>query len=249
MTEMQDMIFGIRPVLEAMKAGKEINKILVQQGLHGDLYHELRQALRHRDALIQTVPAQKLARITRKNHQGVIAFLSMAEYHSLDQLIPQLYEDGQVPALMLLDRITDVRNFGAIARTAACMGVQGLIIPEKGAAQITADAVKTSAGALLNLPVCREKLLKQSIFFLQQSGIKVLAVTEKSDTPVWDADLTGPVAFILGSEEDGISPEYLKKADGTVGIPMADAVASMNVSVAAGMVLYELHRQRSHENS
>lgn len=242
--EEKDLIFGIRPVLEAIASGKDINKVLVQQGLSGELYHELRTALADRERLIQTVPLQKLNRITRKNHQGVIAFISPVTYHNLEQLLPSIYERGDAPALLMLDRITDVRNFGAIARTAACMDTHGIIVPDKGAALITADAVKTSAGALMKIPVCREKLLKQSAFFLQQSGVKVLACSEKGATDIWNEDLTVPLCMIMGSEEDGISNDLMKKADGLVKIPITNQIASLNVSVAAGIVLYEMNRQR-----
>ncbi len=245
--EQKDLIFGIRPVLEAIKSGKEINKILVQQGLSGDLYHELRRALKGNEGLLQTVPMQKMQRITRKNHQGIIAFISPVEYTRLDQLLPVLYEQGETPALIMLDRVTDVRNFGAIARSAACTGFQGLIVPAKGSALVTADAVKTSAGALMNLPVCRENNLTATLRYLKESGIKVIACSEKASEPYWSEDYSVPVALLMGSEEDGIAPELLQRADALVQIPMTASnrgVASLNVSVAAGIVMMETLKQR-----
>lgn len=245
MKKNKDMIFGIRAVIEAIEAGKEINKVIVQSGLQGDLYKELRSALAEKDGLIQTVPVQKLNKISAGNHQGVIAYISPVPYHRTEDIIPGLWESGKTPLLLILDQITDVRNFGAIARTAQCMGVDAIIIPEKGSAQINGDAVKTSAGALLEIPVCREKYLKNTIELLKNSGLSIVGCTEKGDTDVQKADLTGPVAVILGSEEDGISPTYLKLCDVQAHIPMFGKIASLNVSVAAGMLLYELQRQRN----
>jgi len=240
----ESMIFGMRPVLEAIKAGKELNKVMVQKNLQGELWKQLRDALRGRETIIQAVPPEKFLAWKDKNHQGVMAFLSPIEYMELEFFLPNLLETGKVPALMMLDRITDVRNFGAIGRSASLLGVDALIIPDRGTATVTADAIKTSAGTLMHLPVCREKLLKQSMFYLQQSGIKMVACTEKGTTKVWDEDLTGPVCIILGSEEDGISSDLLKKADSLVEIPMSSTSTSLNVSVSAGIVLYEMYRQR-----
>lgn len=237
-------IFGIRAVIEAIESGKEIESIYVQKGISGGLYRELRQIAGRYELPLQLVPAEKLRYLGDKNHQGVAATISPVTFHRLEQLIPAIYERGEVPLLLMLDRITDVRNFGAISRSAECMGAHAVVIPAKGSAQVNADAVKTSAGALLSLPVCRETNLKNSIIFLQESGLRVIACSEKSETYLSEADLTVPAAFILGSEEDGISGEYLKLADEAAKIPMQGSIASLNVSVAAGVILYEAVRQR-----
>ncbi|QEC53270.1 23S rRNA (guanosine2251-2'-O)-methyltransferase [Anseongella ginsenosidimutans] len=237
-------IFGIRAVMEAIESGKEIDSLYVQKGTAGSLYRDLRKIASEYDLTIQTVPPEKLRYLGDKNHQGVVAFISPVEFHKLEQLIPAIYERGEVPLILILDRITDVRNFGAISRSAECLGVHGIVIPRKGAAQVNADAVKTSAGALLSIPVCRERNLKNSIVFLRESGLQVVACTEKSQNYPSAMDFTAPTAIILGSEEDGISGEYLKLADDAVKIPMKGTIASLNVAVAAGVILYETIRQR-----
>ncbi len=239
-----DLIFGIRATIEAIRAGKEINKIFIQRGLQGDLYHELKNETRGMDELIQQVPIEKLNRITRKNHQGVIAFVSPVTYYQIEDLVPQIFEEGKNPLLLILDRVTDVRNFGAICRSAECLGAQAVIIPSRGSAAINADAVKTSAGALHILPVCRENNLKHTIEFLIESGIQVVGCTEKGSVDAEKCDLTIPTAIIMGSEDEGISPEYLKKCNARIKIPMTGKIESLNVSVACGIVLYEVMRQR-----
>ena len=216
----ENIIYGIHPVIEAIRSGQEIEKVLIQAGLRGDAIIELNKLLRDNLIPFQQVPVQKLDRVVRGNHQGIIAFVSQINYQNITQVIPMLYEQGRIPFLLIIDRVTDVRNFGAIARTAECAGVDAIIIPSKGAAQINEDAVKTSSGALLQITVCRDNNLKDVITFLQESGIRVIAVTEKSEDFYFKEDYTIPVALILGSEEDGISPAYLKMADSLVKIPL-----------------------------
>jgi 23S rRNA (guanosine2251-2'-O)-methyltransferase len=236
-----DLIFGVQPVLEALRAGKEIDKLLVQREL-GHL--EVLEFARLRGIPVQKVPHEKLDRITRKNHQGVIAFVAAVNYAKLENIVADVFERGETPLILILDRVTDVRNFGAIARTAEAAGVQALVVPAKGAAQINADAMKTSSGALNFLPVCREADLTQTVRYLQESGIQVIACSEKVSATIYDLDYTLPTALILGSEEDGVSEELLRIVDHLASIPMIGRVASLNVSVANGIVLYELIRQR-----
>lgn len=240
----ETMIFGIRAVIEAIQADKTIDKILLQKGLSNELFNQLRQALKGKEIPYQFVPPEKIKRLTDKNHQGVIAFIAEIAYYNAEDLLAQVFESGKIPLVLILDRITDVRNFGAIARSAECAGVDFIIIPSRGAAQINGDAIKTSAGALHRLPVCREDNLKQTIEYLKESGLQVLACHEKTDTLIYDADLTKPTAIIMGSEEDGISGEYLKRSDLQVKIPMPGTIASLNVSVATGIVLFEAVHQR-----
>jgi 23S rRNA (guanosine2251-2'-O)-methyltransferase len=240
----KDMMFGIRTALEALEAGKTLNKVIIQKGLRGDLYGELMDALAAHNVPFQAVPTEKLNRVTRKNHQGVISYISPISYHSIEDVLPSLYEAGKTPLLLILDRVTDVRNFGAIARTAECAGVDAIIIPSRGGALISADAVKTSTGALHKIPVCREDNLKTTIEFLTNSGVQIVGCTEKTDDLLYSVDLTLPTAIIMGSEENGISPEYLKRCDARAKIPMAGTIGSLNVSVSAGILLYEVIRQR-----
>jgi 23S rRNA (guanosine2251-2'-O)-methyltransferase len=239
-----DLIFGTRPVIEAIQAGKEIEKLLVQKGLNNALISELMLLCGQNHIPVSKVPPEKLDRVTRKNHQGVIAFISAVEYASLDNVISDAYQNGKDPFLLILDRVTDVRNFGAIARSAECIGADALVIPDKGSAMIGADAVKTSAGALHHLPVCRVKSLLQTLKYLQQNGLRVIAATEKAEKQLYELNLTGPIAVILGSEEDGVSPELLQKADELALIPMQGKIDSLNVSVSAAIFSYEILRQR-----
>jgi 23S rRNA (guanosine2251-2'-O)-methyltransferase len=208
------------------------------------LYSQLRQALRGQTVPLQFVPPEKLKRITDKNHQGVVAYLTEITYYNAGELLNGVFEKGRIPLVLVLDRITDVRNFGAIARGAECAGVDFIIIPSRGAAQINGDAIKTSAGALHRMKVCREDNLKTTLEFLRESGLQVIACHEKTDKLIYDADFTKPTAVIMGSEENGISNEYLKRSDLQVKIPMSGSIASLNVSVASGIVLYEAVKQR-----
>lgn len=237
------MIYGTRAVLEAIAAGKEIEKIMVQTGLSNDLVRELISTAKKQNLPLTFVPQEKLKRMSSKNHQGVICLLSAVSFASLDNVIHKAFSEGRDPILILLDRITDVRNFGAIARTAECAGVDAIVIGEKGNAPITSDAMKTSAGALNHLPVCRERDLKKTLQVLRESGVKVIACTEKTERSLYDTSLRGPVALIMGSEEDGISDTLLRDADELVRIPMKGKIGSLNVSVAAGVAIYEVIRQ------
>ncbi len=241
---MSDTIYGTRAVIEAIRAGKEIEKIMIQSGLSNDLLKELISLARERRIPYTFVPQGKLKRFAGKNHQGVVCLLSAVTYASLDNLIDRAYSEGREPFLLILDRITDVRNFGAIARTAECAGVDGIVIGEKGNAPVTGDAMKTSAGALNHLPVCREKDLKQTLRYLRESGVRIVACTEKTNQSIYDASLTGPIALLMGSEEDGIADPLLRAADELVSIPMKGKIESLNVSVAAGIALYEVVRNR-----
>jgi len=242
--EDENLIFGTRAVIEALEAGKDIEKIFIQKGLSNELYHQLRQALRGQAVPIQIVPPEKLKRITDKNHQGVVAYLTEITYYNAEDLLANVFEKGRIPLILILDRVTDVRNFGAIARGAECAGVDFIVIPSRGAAQINGDAIKTSAGALHRLKVCREDNLKNTLEFLKESGLQIISCHEKTENLIYDADFKKPTAIIMGSEENGISNEYLKRSDMQVKIPMAGKIASLNVSVAAGIVLFEAVKQR-----
>lgn len=245
MKKQENGIFGLRPVMEAIEAGKTIDKLFVQKGLQGEIFSELRKLISEYDISVQYVPIEKLNRLTRKNHQGVFAFISPIDFHKIDNLLPMIYEQGKSPFLLILDRISDVRNFGAIARTSECVGVDAIIIPQKGSASINADAVKTSTGALYNIPVCKENNLKKTIEFLQNSGIQIVSATEKAVDFVYEADFSLPTAIVMGSEEDGISNDILKASDHIVKLPMFGKTSSLNVSVASGVFLYEVVRQRA----
>ncbi|MGQ8338346.1 23S rRNA (guanosine(2251)-2'-O)-methyltransferase RlmB [Sunxiuqinia sp. A32] len=244
-----DLIFGIRTVIEAVNSGKEIEKVLIKKGLSGDLFKELFELIREHGIPFQYVPFEKINRITRKNHQGVIAFVSPIVFHDLENFLPSVFESGKDPFVLVLDQVTDVRNFGAIVRTAECAGVDAVLIPEKGSARINADAVKTSAGALHLVPVCRTKDLQRSIKYLQECGLKLVAATEKANENFTKTNLSGPVAIIMGSEEYGIAPEILKMTNEQVQIPILGKIESLNVSVAAGLLLYEVIRQRDADHS
>jgi 23S rRNA (guanosine2251-2'-O)-methyltransferase len=243
--EKTDMIYGTRAVIEAIKAGRQIEKILIQSGLGNELVRELITVAKQHEVPFTYVPQEKLNRMSSKNHQGVICMLSAITYASLNDIIDFAYSQGREPFILILDRVTDVRNFGAIARTAECAGVDCIVIGDKGNAPITSDAMKTSAGALSYLPVCREKDLKKTITFLHDNGIMVVACTEKASKNVYDIEFTQPVALIMGSEEDGISDTLLRDADELAKIPQKGKIESLNVSVAAGVVMYEVVRQKS----
>lgn len=243
-----DYIFGIRAVMEAIEAGKEIDKIFIKKDLDGNLANELFNMIRANGIVTQRVPVERLNRITRKNHQGIIAMLSAVTYHRLEHLLPELYEAGVLPFVVVLDGITDVRNFGAIARTCECAGVDAIVIPSHGSVSVGADAVKTSAGALHHIPVCREQSTLGAVKLLKASGYKVVAVSEKADINYTTADYTVPTALVLGAEDTGISPEVLRQCDTFVSIPMFGHIGSLNVSVAAGILMYEVVRQRLQAN-
>ena len=242
-TDSEDLIYGIRAVIEAIKNETELNRILIQKGMDKVLFTELKDVLAGKDFQLQFVPIEKLNKITASNHQGVIAYISPVKYQSIEVLAEKWLAEGKEPCILVLDRITDVRNFGGIARTAACTGVDAIVIPSVGSASVTADAIKTSAGALLQIPVCKTDLLKDSLFFLQQIGFQLVACTEKSKTSISDYNFFGPTVIILGSEENGITSDLIKMSDAKVSIPMLGDIASLNVGVAAGMILYERLRQ------
>ena len=240
----EEYIYGTRAIIEAIQAGKEIEKLLVQKDVKNELMSELMTLCRERQLPVTRVPLEKLNRVTRKNHQGTIAYISAITYASLDHIISGTYEKGETPLLLVLDRVTDVRNFGAIARSAECAGAHGIIIPAKGSAQINSDAVKTSAGALHYLPVFRSPNLKETLKELQNNGIQLVACTEKGSDSLYDKDLKDPIALIMGSEEDGISHDYLRIADHMCQLPIKGRIESLNVGVAASIALYEAVRQR-----
>ncbi len=239
------MIYGIRPVMEAVESGKEIERIFINRRSTSEHLKELKMLLRDNQILWQEVPVEKLNRLTSANHQDVICFISPITYAPVEEIVQSCFQHGKTPLLLVLDRITDVRNFGAIARTAECCGVDALVIPAKGAAQINADAIKTSAGALSIIPVCRVASLRSTVQYLRDSGLKIFAATEKGNKNSFEADYKSPCAILMGSEETGISNDLIRMADDLVRIPLTGKIASLNVSVACGMILHEVLRQRS----
>jgi 23S rRNA (guanosine2251-2'-O)-methyltransferase len=237
------MLIGLRPLQEAIAAGKEFDKVLLQRGLQGDIAQSVKLLLQQEQIPYQLVPAEKLARVTSKNHQGIIAFVSPITYGNIDNIIQELFNQGNTPRLLMLDSVTDVRNFGAICRTAECFGVHAVIVPDKGSAQINEEAIKTSSGALYNIPICRVRSLLNTIQNLRQSGITVIACSEKTRKESYEIELTNPICIIMGSEESGISSDLLKASDDIMRIPMSGKTTSLNVSVASGIALYEIVRQ------
>ncbi len=244
----KEIIIGIRAVKEAAINGEDIDKVLISRGLRGDGFNEMLNILRQHNVPFQFVPIQKINHISKKNHQGVIAFSSPITLHNYEDIIQDTYEKGIVPLIIILDNITDVRNFGAISRTAECAGANAIIIPEKGSARISSETIKSSAGALFHIPVCRVKKLKDTILTLKNSGIQIVAATEKAEELYYNTDFTMPTAIILGSEEKGISSEIIKIADKPVKIPLAGKIESLNVSVACSVIIYEAVRQRLLQN-
>ncbi|MDR2139600.1 MAG: 23S rRNA (guanosine(2251)-2'-O)-methyltransferase RlmB [Tannerella sp.] len=240
----EGMLFGIRAVAEALQSGREIDRLLVRKDLQGDSVRELFGLLKARGIRCQRVPAEGLNRITRKNHQGVIAYVSAVTYHRLEDVVPAVFEQGKDPFLVLLDGITDVRNFGAIARTCECAGVDALVIPSKESVTVNADAMKTSAGALNLLPVCKEHSIRGAIRFLRDSGVKVVAADEKAVRNYTEMTCNLPVAIVMGAEDRGVAAENLRLCDEAVKIPHYGTIASLNVSVAAAILTYEVVRQR-----
>jgi len=241
---MLDYIYGIRAVSEAIEAGKDIDKILIKKDLQGELLGRLLNLARQRHLLVLRVPVEKINRITRANHQGVLAVMASVTYSRVGELVPRLYEDGLLPLVVVLDGLTDVRNFGAIARTAECVGANALVIPERGSVSAGPDAMKTSAGALNYITVCRERNLAAAVRYLKDNGYSIVACTEKADFNYTRASYTEPTAIVMGAEDTGISPEILELCDKRVSIPMFGRIGSLNVSVAAGVLLYEVVRQR-----
>jgi len=239
-----EIIFGLRAVIEAIQAGKTIDKILLKKDLQGEVVKELFGVLKEHQITLQHVPVERLNRITRKNHQGIVAFCSAVDYHRLEDMIPYIFEQGADPFVVLLDGITDVRNFGAIARTCECAGVHAIVIPSRDSVSVNADAMKTSAGALNIIPVCKEKSINQAIRLLKDCGLTVIAASEKGAKNYTQADYSGPVAIVMGAEDTGVSPENLRICDEIVNIPLFGTISSLNVSVAASILIYESVRQR-----
>ena len=244
MAKNSNYIFGIHAVLEAAQAGKDLDKVLVRRGAGSELLKKLLAVLSKMEIPVQQVPVEKLNRITDKNHQGVIAYLSEISYVDITSLLPSIFEKGEDPLILLLDGVSDVRNFGAIARSAECAGVHAIVLPASGSAAINADAIKTSAGALHRIPVCRHRDLLTVMRFLADSGLKLFAATEKASDTIYATNMTGPAGIVMGSEDSGISSQLLKIADSWVSIPMKGTIASLNVSVATGVMLFEILRQR-----
>lgn len=244
MIDKSQVVFGIRAVIEAIESGKQVDKVLMKKDLGGELARELLSVTREYNVPVQRVPVERINKVTRKNHQGVIAFMAAVDYYHVDDIVPALYDEGINPLVVVLDGVTDVRNFGAIARTCECAGVNCIVIPERNSVSVNADAVKTSAGALNYLPVCRERNLVKAVQYLRDSGFKVMGASEKTDLNYTKADFTGPVAIVLGAEDTGISTDVLKLCDTLVAIPEFGQINSLNVSVAGGIMIYEVVRQR-----
>ena len=240
----QDVIFGKRPVLEAIRSGKTIEKIFIQKNLSKEVFDEIKKSINNKNVNLSLVPKEKLNRITRKNHQGVICYISPIDYQPLSEIVHRSYESGKDPIILVLDRITDTRNFGAITRVAEATGVDAIDIPEKESALITSEAVKASAGALNYVSICKEKNLKSVINKLKESGLKIIACTEKSDEDIYSVDFNTPVCIIVGSEKNGISQNLIEISDVKAKIPMKGKIESLNVSSSSSIILYELIRQR-----
>lgn len=241
----QQLIYGIHPVQEALNSEAVIDRVFVEKGKTG--LDAIRQQCQELEIPVMIVPSFKMDRLTRKNHQGVVAIVSPVEFSDLDEVVTRAFENGETPLVLVLDGVTDVRNFGAIARTAECAGVHALVIPQRNAAPINEDAIKTSSGALMRIPVCREKSLRRTMESLQNFGLKVVAVTEKGKESLFQTEMSGPLALIMGAEDTGISNELIRTADHLAMIPMSGVTSSLNVSVACGVALYESVRQRSLE--
>lgn len=243
-TDNKSFIYGVRPVKEAVESGRSVDKVLIKDGLNNESFREFFSVIREHEIPYQFVPKTKLDKITRKNHQGVIAFISPVEFQSIADVLPGIFEKGAIPFILLMEGLTDVRNFGAIVRTAEGAGVNAIVISQKHFARISEDAVKTSAGALYKIPLCRTPDMLSTVDYLHQSGIQVVAVTEKTEFSYYDTDFTIPSALVMGSEDKGISGKLLDKLDRAVRIPLAGDIESLNVSVAAGIIMYEVVRQR-----
>lgn len=244
----EQYIYGIHAVHEAIEAGKGIDRLLVKKDLSSQLLREVLDVARLHEVPVQRVPVERINRITRKNHQGVLAMLAAVTYYKVEQVVPMLFEQGVNPFLVILDGVTDVRNFGAIARTCDCAGVNAIVLPERGSVSAGPDALKTSAGALNYVPVCRERNLLDAIRYLKDSGFTIVGTSDKNACQYTQADYTVPVAIVLGSENKGISPEVMRLCDKRVVIPEFGHINSLNVSVAGGIILYEVVRQRLNDH-
>ena len=238
------LLFGLHAIIEAIHAGKELDKVLLKKGLEGDLYKELYSLLKQRGIPYQQVPIERINRVTNKNHQGALAFISPIEYQQIEDVLMNTFERGENPLIVVLDGITDVRNLGAIARSAYCAGAHAILLPEKGSALVTSDAIKTSAGALHEIPVCKAKHLPRAMDYLKESGLTIACATEKGAQDYFSCDFTGPLAIVMGAEDVGISPSILRVADVMCKIPVTGSIGSLNVSVASGILVFEAVRQR-----
>lgn len=242
--EKEHLIFGIRAIIEAITAGKEVDKVFLQKDAQGELMKDLMKVMKRNNVNFSYVPVEKLNRLTPNNHQGAVATIAPIAFQDLETLVEKVLESGTTPLFLILDQISDARNFGAIIRTAECTGVSGIIVQKAGSAPVNGDTVKTSAGAVFNVPICKVEHIKDAIFFLQGSGIKTIAATEKTDQNIYDLQLNEPLAIIMGSEDRGINPSVLKIVDEKAKLPMFGTIGSLNVSVACGALLYETVRQR-----
>jgi 23S rRNA (guanosine2251-2'-O)-methyltransferase len=242
--EKEHLIFGIRAIVEAIQAGKEVDKVFLQKDAQGELMKDLLKVMKRNNVNFTYVPVEKLNRLTPNNHQGAVATIAPISFVEIETLIENVLAKTKTPLFLVLDQISDARNFGAIIRTAECTGVDGIIVQKSGAAPVNGDTVKTSAGAVFNIPICRVEHIKDAIFFLQGSGIKTVAATEKTDQTIYDIELNEPVAIIMGSEDRGINPSVLKIVDEKAKLPLFGTIGSLNVSVACGAFLYEAVRQR-----
>jgi 23S rRNA (guanosine2251-2'-O)-methyltransferase len=240
----EEIIYGYHPVLEAIQGGINVDKVLFSKNLSRSKYEEILYLCRQQNIPTQFVPREKLSRITNQNHQGIIAINALIDYQDIEQIIPHVYEQGNTPLVLILDGVTDVRNFGSIARSAECAGVDAIIIPLRGSAQINSEALKTSAGALSSIPVCRVDSLADLIDYLQETGLSVYAITEKGEKPYYEENFENPTALIMGDEEAGISDVLLEKANELLSIPMKGKISSLNVSVAAGIILFETIKKK-----
>jgi len=239
------IIFGRNPILEALDSGTQFEKIVLKSGIKGSFEQDIISKCKALMIPLKRVPQVKLDNLSRnKNHQGILGYISMIEYSDIRNLIPFLYENGKIPNLVILDGITDVRNLGAISRSAEVLGANSLIIPQSNSAEINEDAIKTSAGALLNIPVCREVNLLNTVDYLKECGIYIIASSIQGEKDIFDLDLKAPLATILGSEQKGVHSALLEKSDDVFRIPQVGSTDSLNVSVAAGIVLYECLHQR-----
>ena len=242
--ENDQLIYGLRPILQAVQDNQTIEKVFLQKGLSGSLYAQLEGTLRDAGIEPKYVPVEKLDRVTRGNHQGAVAYLSPIDFFDLEEIIVAAQEQGRIPLILALDRITDVRNFGAIARTADCCGVDAIVIPKNDSAPVSADAIRTSTGALLEVPVCKVAHIKDALFLAQSLGLKVIAATEKSETDMYAAPYMEGCMLIMGNEETGVHKSLIQLSDAQALIPMSGQINSLNVSVATGVLLYEAVRQR-----
>ncbi|NJB72761.1 23S rRNA (guanosine2251-2'-O)-methyltransferase [Saonia flava] len=242
--EKKNQVYGIRAIIEAINSDETVDKVFLQKGLQGSLSKELETLIRKKGISSSYVPIEKLNRLTKNNHQGAIASISPIKFHTIEELVEPIIQEKENPLFLLLDQLSDVRNFGAIIRTAECTGVDGIIIPKKGAAPVTADTIKTSAGAAFKIPIAKVDHIKDAVFYMQACGVKVIGATEKTEDTIYQVPLLGPIAIVMGSEDIGISPSVLKAVDYKAKLPLLGEISSLNVSVACGVFLYEVVRQR-----